>query len=438
MSARNMRICVTGAAGFVGQALVRELLAKGYLVVALVRHPEQLAYAHPSLSWYLGDVCDVESLRRAFKGCDYIVHLAGRKNDEHDSAATNEDGMRNVISVAAECKVRGIVNLSTMSARLAEAGVYGQTKRSAASLLSQSSIPSLTLYSSLIYGEPTEGITGTIARFAKLPFVPIIGSGEESYRPLHVMDIASAIEHVVARGLDGHTEFEIGGPDAITFNELTWAICEHVRARPAHLMHLPRSFVYAGVSVVNFLHILSPLTRSNVLATYQSLPVNTDGFNLAYNFKPRSFKQGLDETFSEPLPGYYEAAALLRYVVYPSSLKRFVAEAHVQRYLKVIADASLPAHSLPRAMQEHSWLLGSLDLYTKFFDREGIFQKKVCLAAAIVEASPLSASWLLPKKHGLFDLLWSSLQMSLSLCINLVGLVPILFIFHHKFYEKSR
>jgi nucleoside-diphosphate-sugar epimerase len=71
-----MRALVTGAGGFVGQALVRRLADRGNLVRALVRRPhEELEAA--GVEVVLGDAGDRASLERAVAGCDLVFHLAG-------------------------------------------------------------------------------------------------------------------------------------------------------------------------------------------------------------------------------------------------------------------------------------------------------------------------------------------------------------------------
>ena len=68
-----MRIIVTGASGFVGQPLVRRLVASGHEVVAL----DHRADAMPGVETIAGDIADPTIIARAFsEGCNAVVHLA--------------------------------------------------------------------------------------------------------------------------------------------------------------------------------------------------------------------------------------------------------------------------------------------------------------------------------------------------------------------------
>lgn len=114
-----MRYLVTGATGFVGRALVRQLVAAGHEVVALVRDPEAAAdLAHAGVTLYRGDVVDAESILPALRGTDGVFHLAAwyrvgvRKPRAEE---INVDGTANVLGAAWEAGVAKIVHTSTLA-----------------------------------------------------------------------------------------------------------------------------------------------------------------------------------------------------------------------------------------------------------------------------------------------------------------------------------
>lgn len=76
-----MSVLVTGATGFIGSALARQLVRRGERVVLLVRRQSKLHAIEDildSVELRYGDVTDLESLHTAMRGIDYIYHCAGK------------------------------------------------------------------------------------------------------------------------------------------------------------------------------------------------------------------------------------------------------------------------------------------------------------------------------------------------------------------------
>src|SRR5690606_22288869 len=67
-----MKIALIGATGFVGSAVLTELLSRGHAVTALARHPEKIA-AHAGLQVLRANVLDARQVAAAVKGQDAIV-----------------------------------------------------------------------------------------------------------------------------------------------------------------------------------------------------------------------------------------------------------------------------------------------------------------------------------------------------------------------------
>lgn len=95
-----MHALVTGAAGFLGTALVRALAARGDAVTALVRRPAP-ALALPGVEVVLGDATDPASLRRAVRGCDVVFHLAGVRRATDPAEFTRANAVSTLLALEA-------------------------------------------------------------------------------------------------------------------------------------------------------------------------------------------------------------------------------------------------------------------------------------------------------------------------------------------------
>jgi dihydroflavonol-4-reductase len=116
-----MKVLVTGATGFVGSAVVKELLARGHAVRALVRAKSKLANLEKlAIEKVEGDVLDEPSVKRAVDGCDALVHTAGtvdyRPRSRELLYALNVRGVEIVLGAALAAGVKRAVQTSSVAA----------------------------------------------------------------------------------------------------------------------------------------------------------------------------------------------------------------------------------------------------------------------------------------------------------------------------------
>ncbi|CAL5012262.1 unnamed protein product [Urochloa decumbens] len=117
-------VCVTGAGGFIGSWVVKELLLHGYRVRGTARDPADSKNAHllalegaaEKLSLCRADLLDPESLRAAFRGCHGVFHVASPLSNDPELVPVAVDGTRNVMDAAACEGVRRVVFTSSYGA----------------------------------------------------------------------------------------------------------------------------------------------------------------------------------------------------------------------------------------------------------------------------------------------------------------------------------
>jgi len=112
---------VTGAAGYIGNVLIRELLSRGEKVKALIRSTSDLSSLEGlEIEKVLGNILDKDSLARAFKGADTVFHLAAiisiMPGDRAFIRRVNLEGTKNVIDACIKCRVRRLIYASSIHA----------------------------------------------------------------------------------------------------------------------------------------------------------------------------------------------------------------------------------------------------------------------------------------------------------------------------------
>jgi len=112
-----MRVLVTGSSGFIGAALVEELVRHGHEVRGLDRRPPPPDLAVP-LEAIEGDVTDPAVCARAVQGCEAVCHLAARVGDwgpERDYLAVNVGGTEALLGATRAAGARRFVLVSSLA-----------------------------------------------------------------------------------------------------------------------------------------------------------------------------------------------------------------------------------------------------------------------------------------------------------------------------------
>ncbi|MFI5394294.1 MAG: NAD-dependent epimerase/dehydratase family protein [Candidatus Binatia bacterium] len=115
-----MKAFVTGATGYVGQAVTRDLLAHSHQVRALIRKTSDTRYLEGlDVERACGDLRDVQSLRDGMRGCDTLFHVGAYvalwAPDPNDILDANVLGTRNILQVATELGYQKCVYTSSIA-----------------------------------------------------------------------------------------------------------------------------------------------------------------------------------------------------------------------------------------------------------------------------------------------------------------------------------
>jgi uncharacterized protein YbjT (DUF2867 family) len=257
-------ILVTGGSGFVGGHVVHELRARDLEVRCLVRDPRKAAkIAALGCELVQGDMSDPASLRRAVQGVETVVHLVAiRQGRDRDFQRVMVDGTRDLLAAAKDAGVGRFVLMSALGTSEATKDLvpYYRAKWEMEELVRASGLPYVIFRPSFVFGRDG-GILPTFAKLARYsPVTPITGSGRQRIQPIWVDDVAAYFADATARdGVTGKT-YELGGPDAVTWNEF-WKRLKRARGQRRPSVHVPMALMRANALVTERLPGNIPLTR---------------------------------------------------------------------------------------------------------------------------------------------------------------------------------
>jgi dihydroflavonol-4-reductase len=324
-----MQVLVTGATGFTGGHLARELQKRGHKVRALVRDLRKgAALANAGIELAEGDLIGAASVRRAVAGCDVVYHIAALYREARHAddmyRKVNVEGAENVVKACAEAGVGRLVHCSTVgvhgdvqapadeTAPFDPLDVYNRTKLEGERLVRRhidAGLPGTIFRPVGIYGPGDTRFLKLFRTISKGTF-RMIGDGAVLYHMTYIDDLINGIilcgEHPAALG----QTYILCGPYYTTLTELVAAVAKAVGRKPPR-GHIPLWPVKLAArvceSICRPLRIEPPLHMRRL-----DFFVKDRGFSSAkaqreIGYEPRiGLDEGLATTFQ-----WYKAAGML-------------------------------------------------------------------------------------------------------------------------------
>ena len=315
-----MKFFITGATGFVGGHIARQLRDSGHEVVALVRRPDAATTLSAiGVQLARGDVTDAESMRAPMTGCDGVFHVAGwykvGVKDKSPGVAVNVEGTRNVLGVMKDLRIPKGVYTSTLAVNSDTRGhlrdetyrfsgthlsEYDRTKAAAhqiAETFIAGGLPMVIVQPGLIYGPGDLGPSHDVLvqyLTRKLPLVP----ARTAFCWAHVDDVARGHILAMERSRIGESYFLCGPPHTMVE---ALALAQRLTGVPAPRLTAPAWMLKMTSQVMRVVERLVPVPDEysseylRVSAGVTYLGDNTRA-KRELDWTPRSLADGLAET----------------------------------------------------------------------------------------------------------------------------------------------
>ncbi len=270
-----MNVLVSGATGFVGGEVVRQLHEAGQSIRILARNPAsprvQEAISRYGAEAHSGNVLDAASLDRALRGTDAVIHLVGIIAEAGESTFENVHtrGTGNLVAAARKAGVGRFVHISALGTRPDAASRYHQTKWAAEELVRHSGLEFTVFRPSLIYG-PQDQFINLFAKIIRLsPVVPLLANPRARFQPVPVEDVATAFARALGEPKSIGQTYDLCGPEALTLAEIVDRISGVLQRRRLKLQ-VPPSLARCQAGLLEFvfrrlLRRASPLNRDQLI-----------------------------------------------------------------------------------------------------------------------------------------------------------------------------
>ncbi len=285
-----MRTLITGASGFIGSHVTRQLLERGESVRLLVRSPERLAdvgiqEGSPGLEVLSGDLLDPATIQPALQGVSRVHHIAGaislRERDRLRMHEVNVSATGNLFSALAAWEgIERVVYLASIFALGGGTGApvredtawtlggldvpYVQAKRAAQLMVEEHArrgMPIVFAYPCFCYGpgDVYESSSDLLTGFLRGSLPAYINGGHNA---TDVRDAAAGLILAMEQGEVG--EHYLLGGENITFEQL-FGLLTYITARPAPRVKLPPAIARLAARAADRVLEEPPLTRQMAL-----------------------------------------------------------------------------------------------------------------------------------------------------------------------------
>ncbi|MCK4539820.1 SDR family NAD(P)-dependent oxidoreductase [Candidatus Parcubacteria bacterium] len=283
-----MKILITGASGGIGKILIKKLIKAGFDDLAVLSRGQFQFEKTEKLKIKTGNLNDFNSLDKALKNIDVVMHLAGvtHTNKTKKYFQINTEGTKNLLQAAEKNFVKKFIFISSRAASQT-GGAYAYSKFLAEQMVKKYKHDWIILKPAEIYGAKNdEVIQKLINKIKKSYFIPVPGKGDSELSPVFVDDVVAAIINSI-QSEKNNTSYILAGADSFSYKNLVNLIARAYNKK-IKIIYIPLFILKIAALIFPRLLVKDQIPRL--------LVKKSDDIGLAreyLNFKPRGFGKGI-------------------------------------------------------------------------------------------------------------------------------------------------
>lgn len=217
-----MRVCVTGATGFIGSRLVPELLGAGHEVTVVTRDPSGYDPPSEDVRVVEGDLLEPGSFDAALEDVDVAYYLVHSMGGEGDFEERDRRAARNFRRSADRGGVDRVIYLGGLGGEEEEEALsdHLQSRREVERLLDEGEYDLTVLRAAIVIGAGSASFEIVIQLGRRLPVMITPRWVRTPAQPIAVSDVVAYLVGVLDVPETAGDTFEVGGPDVLTYQEM--------------------------------------------------------------------------------------------------------------------------------------------------------------------------------------------------------------------------
>ena len=285
-SSAGAPVLVSGANGFTGRFVCRELQRRKIPFIALLRPSRDAAWlSSQQIPIRFANLNNSLELAAALQGCRALLNVASI-------------GFGAVPSILQACEAVGVsraVFVST-TAIFTKLNAGSKAVRLAAEADIQASGLNWTiLRPTMIYGTPADrNMIRLLQWLERWPLLPIFGKGRSLQQPVHVTDVAWAVVEVLDQTASYGRAFNISGAAPLTYNEVV-QVAAGALGKQARLLHLPAALFIRILQFTERFGLKLPIKAEQIQRLNEHKAFDHQDAAEVFGFSPISFSHGIQQ-----------------------------------------------------------------------------------------------------------------------------------------------
>ncbi|UOQ45398.1 NAD(P)H-binding protein [Halobacillus salinarum] len=281
-----MTTLITGATGLIGRDLLNLLYGNGQLenqnFRLFVRETSDVTNLKKmGFELFYGDIDNKDSLLKATKDVDVIIHIVQMRYSPKVVDVANENNVKRIIIIG----TTGVFSKYKMySEEYKECEEY---------IKSHSKVPYVILRPTMIYGSKKDKNVHKLVEFMnKYRFFPVFGDGKGKMQPIYYQDLSNAIYSVYNDQSIVNNAFNLAGKNQLKYEDLLIVTANQLKKKVL-IIKIPLPISILLVSIYNKLSKKPKLKLEQVKRISEDKIFDYSNAETQFNFSPISFEEGI-------------------------------------------------------------------------------------------------------------------------------------------------
>lgn len=277
-------ILLTGATGFLGEFVLKELVSKGYDVTCFVRKTSNIETIKKlGIKYVYGELDDYKSICEALEGKDVLVNIA----------SLGFGHAPNIVNACEEKNVKRTIFISTTGIFTKLNPASKIIRLEAERLIKESSLDYTIIRPTMIYGTPRDRNMWRLVKYLKtLSILPILGNGKYLQQPVYVKDLANVIVKVYENPISVKKAYNISGAKALTYNDVV-DVTAKALGKKVIKIHIPMKLSYYLLRLYEKISKKPKLKAEQVLRLNENKDFSHEEAKRDLGYNPLSFEEGI-------------------------------------------------------------------------------------------------------------------------------------------------